>query len=143
MTQWTLNMLAVPFLIGFIASGLVFLIERRWKVGERAEWSRAIFAFLMTTLLSFNLQTLYEVNMLVNRSSVDQLERVKSSLDPDLLLIFGSHFDELIDGMRSVVEKHEMRLSDIDQYRFFYRKFLAAYPAAGRVLLEPRQGEKE
>jgi hypothetical protein len=30
--------------------------------------------------------------------------------------------------MRSVVEKREMRLSDIDQYRFFYKKFLAAYP---------------
>lgn len=130
MAHWTLNMLTVPLLVGLIASAIVFFLEKRWKVGERSEWARAIFAFLMTALISFNMQTLYEVNMLVHRSDVDQLKRVKNSLDPDLLLIFGSHFDELIDGMRSVIEKHEMRLSDIDQYRFFYKKFLAAYPDA-------------
>jgi hypothetical protein len=60
MTQWTLRLFAIPFVIGLITAILVFFIERRWKVGEKAEWYRAGFAFLMSALLSFNLQTLYE-----------------------------------------------------------------------------------
>ncbi|HYO12262.1 MAG TPA: hypothetical protein VE685_03590 [Thermoanaerobaculia bacterium] len=128
MVDFILKTLSIPFLIGLVAAVLVFLVEKRWSLGTRSELAKAIFAFLMTTLLSFNLQTLYEVNSVVKRSSIDQLENLKSSLGSDFTLIFGDHFDAMIDGVRGVVEKREMRLSDIDQYRYFYKRVRAAYP---------------
>jgi hypothetical protein len=128
MLRFASEMLAVPLFFGLVVAVLVFIVEKWWSFGAKAEVWKAVFAFLMTTLLAFNLQTLYDLNRSLKRSSLDQLEDVKRSLDPDFMLIFGSHVNELIAGFRTIVEHHEMRLSDIDQYRYFYRRFLAAYP---------------
>lgn len=130
MIDFMISALAVPFGIGFLASVVVSLVDRRWSGGRKEEAARGIFTFLASTLLAFNIQTLYDINRLLRQDGIQDLQKVKQSLDPEFLLIFGDHIDSMIEGIRDVVEKRQMRLDDIDQYRYFYRKFLETYPDA-------------
>jgi hypothetical protein len=64
----------------------------------------------------------------VAEMQMNRFRRLRERLDPEMLKVFGDHVTELIQNVNSAVHNQQIRITDLDLFRYFYRETLKAYP---------------
>lgn len=73
---------------------------------------------------------LEKLNIQYQSDTLEKLKFLQKQLDPNLEIVFGEHVLNLISGVESAVKSKQIKLHDVDLFRYFYRKTLEKYPKA-------------
>lgn len=136
----TLKPMLIALIMGFLSALFTFLVSHFFERESSARmwWQNfrtAILVFLVTSPFFYMLNAVNRIEKLIQKMErtskatvIGQLNGLKEELDPDFRLIFEEHFNTLVTGLCEAIEKKTITITDIDQYRFIYKRILSAYP---------------
>lgn len=135
-TEWAMLLIASAAAVSISVAHLLGMLEKwPWLTGHLSTITLLLVASLLPILVGiierhahYIQQTLRQLQESHDRHLLERFSEIRSRVDPDLAAVFGDHIDDMLVRIERAVRERYFELDDIDLFRSFYRRTLAAFP---------------